>query len=98
MSVQEEGGNLSLDNPKSHRQALGLYKGLQPGEHQEGGGRLEGICAPLPTRYIPFIKIHFVVWNLGFALLDLPLLCKASKRVHLVKSSALAEVRRSNAF
>lgn len=79
-------------------QALGLYKDLQPGEHEDGGGYLEGIYAPLPTRYILFIKIHFVIWNLGFALLDLPLLCKASKRVHLVKSSALEEVWRSKAF
>lgn len=79
-------------------QALGLYKGLQSGELEEGGGHLEGIYAPLPTRYIPFLKIRFVIWNLGFALLGLPLLCKASKRVHLVKSSALEEVRRSNAF
>lgn len=34
--------------------------------------------------------------KLGFALLGLPLLCKPLKRVHLVKSSALKEVRRSN--
>lgn len=79
-------------------QAWGLYKDLQPGEHEEGGGHLEGLYAPLSTRCIPFIKIHFVIWNLGFALLDLPLLCKASKRGHLIKLSVLEEVRRSNAF
>lgn len=69
----------------------------QSGEHKECGGHLERIYAPLPTKCIPFIKIHFVIWNLGFALLDLPLLYKGSKRVHLIKSSALEEVRRSNA-
>lgn len=79
-------------------QALDLYKDLQSGKHNEGGGHLEGIYSPLPTRYIPFIKIHFVIWNLGFALLDLPLLCKASKRVHLAQSSALQGEQRSNTF
>lgn len=42
-------------------QALGLFKDLQPEEHEDGGGHLEGIYAPLPTRYILFIKIHFVI-------------------------------------
>lgn len=32
--------------------------------------------------------------KLGFALLDLLLLCKPFKRVHLVKSSSLGKVRR----
>lgn len=29
-------------------QALGLYKDLQSGEHEEGGGHLEGIYSPFP--------------------------------------------------
>jgi len=56
---------------------------------------LKGISALFPTGQISLRKSHFVSRKLGFALLDLPLLCKPFKRVHRVKSPAL---EKSNAF
>lgn len=77
-------------------QALGLNRGLKSVVRgaQEGGC----LCCIIFSRVIFSSKNHFLIRKLGFTLLDLPLLCKPFKRVYLVKSSALEEVRRSNAF